>query len=156
MFSLPHTQSLSNLVSFIGFFFISENGIQNLSLYQWCPSTFKTYQLWLLLVILHLWIYISFRMSVPFISQNIISDHNINYQSAIFYQLSFYQWSQFSKKYQFSLLSVISTLLKCISYQLSVVPNFQILSVAYISALIKKRPTDKKNLCLAVDVVLIY
>ena len=84
-------------------------------------------------------------MSVPFISQNIISDHNINYQSAIFYQLSFYQWSQFSKKYQFSLLSVISTLWKRISYQLSVVPNFQILSVAYISALIKKRPTDKKT-----------
>ena len=84
-------------------------------------------------------------MSVPFILQNIISDHNINYQSAIFYQFSIYQWSHFSKKYQFSLLSVISTLLKCISYQLSVVPIFQILSVAYISELIKKRPTDKKK-----------
>ena len=108
-------------------------------------STFKTYQLWLLSVILPLWKYISFRISVPFILQNIISDHNINHQSAIFYQFSFYQWSHFSKKYQFNLLSVISTLLKCISYQLSVVPNFQILSVAYISALIKKRPTDKKK-----------
>ena len=59
--------------------------------------------------------------------------------------ITFYQWSHYSKKYQWSLLSVNFKFSKYISFRLSVVPFFRNLSVVYISAVIKKLPTDKKK-----------